>query len=79
MVTNGYVTPAGTRCLRQRGLTLWRVDIKGVLGVTGSGNLWKVPHPEIWSASRAVRAKPGSTACTWRCVTNVVPGINDTV
>lgn len=73
MVTNGYVTGAGLDLLAET-TDVWRVDIKAFTDEPFK-RLCKSPHPEAVreQASRA-RHVHGMHV---ECVTNVVPGIND--
>jgi len=74
MVTNGYVTPAGLDAFAEV-VDVWRVDIKA-FSADPFRELCKVPHPEI-VRQQAARAKRVHGMHV-ECVTNVVPGINDT-
>jgi len=73
MVTNGYVTPAGLEAFAEV-VDVWRVDIKA-FSADAFRSLCKVPHPET-VREQAVRAKHVFDMHV-ECVTNVVPGIND--
>lgn len=73
MVTNGYVTPEGLDAFAEV-VDVWRVDVKA-FSAEPFRHLCKVPHPEI-VREQAVRAKHVHGMHV-ECVTNVVPGVND--
>lgn len=73
MVTNGYVTSAGLDLFAEA-VDVWRVDIKG-FSEESFKRLCKMPHAEV-VREQAARAKKVHGLHV-ECVTNVVPGIND--
>lgn len=73
MVTNGYITPEGLDLLRGI-VDVWRVDIKGFAEETYR-TLCRVSHAEV-VREQAVRAQR-EHGMHVECVTNVVPGVND--
>jgi pyruvate formate lyase activating enzyme len=73
MVTNGYVTAEGLDALAEV-VDVWRVDIKG-FSEESVRRLCHVGHAEV-IREQAVRAKRVHGMHV-ECVTNVVPGIND--
>jgi pyruvate formate lyase activating enzyme len=73
MVTNGYVTPAGLDAFAEV-IDVWRVDIKG-FSEESVRKLCHVGHAEV-VRDMAVRARRVHGMHV-ECVTNIVPGIND--
>lgn len=73
MVTNGYITTEGLDALG-RLIDVWRVDIKGI-DDAAYRTLCHVPSPE--PVFRAAERAKGHWGMHVECVTNVVPGIND--
>lgn len=73
MVTNGYVTPEGLS-LFARDVDVWRTDIKG-FSEESFGALCHVRHADaVREAARLALHEHGMHV---ECVTNVVPGVND--
>lgn len=73
MVTNGYVTPAGLELLA-RHVDVWRTDIKG-FSEESYRHLCHVRHAD--TVRRAAELALHTHGMHVECVTNVVPGIND--
>lgn len=73
MVTNGYVTPEGLDLFAEV-IDVWRTDIKA-FSEAPQKRLCRVGHPEaVRIAAERARNVHGMHV---ECVTNVVPGIND--
>jgi pyruvate formate lyase activating enzyme len=73
MVTNGYITPEALDLLAGH-IDVWRVDIKGFHEETYR-SLCHVGHAEaVRSAAQRAKVVCGMHV---ECVTNVVPGVND--
>jgi pyruvate formate lyase activating enzyme len=73
MVTNGYVTPEGLDLFAEC-VDVWRVDIKG-FSEESYKRLCHVRHAEAVRA--AAERAAGVHGMHVECVTNIVPGIND--
>lgn len=73
MVTNGYVTPAGLELFAQH-VDVWRTDIKG-FSEESYRRLCHVRHAD--AVRKAAELALHTHGMHVECVTNVVPGIND--
>ena len=73
MVTNGYVTPAGIALFAEH-VDVWRTDLKG-FAEESHRRLCHVRHAD--AVRRAAELAFHTYGMHVECVTNVVPGIND--